>query len=67
MARARNRGLRPPRQRDRPAPPLDMWEHAYYLQYRNVKAEWVDAFWNVVNREDVARRLNSVRNLNLVL
>ena len=32
------------------APPLlvlDMWEHAYYLQYRNVKADWVDAFWKI--------------------
>ena len=46
---------------------LDMWEHAYYLQYRNVKTDWVSAFWRVVNWEDVARRLNSVRTLNLVL
>jgi len=28
---------------------LDMWEHAFYLQYRNEKAKWVDAFWDVVN------------------
>jgi len=28
---------------------LDMWEHAFYLQYRNEKARWVDAFWDVVN------------------
>jgi Fe-Mn family superoxide dismutase len=46
---------------------LDMWEHAYYLQYRNVKGDWVNAFWEVVNWEDVARRLNSVRTLDLVL
>ena len=46
---------------------LDMWEHAYYLQYRNVKASWVDAFWEVVNWEDVARRLGSVRTLDLAL
>ncbi|MGH7286472.1 MAG: superoxide dismutase [Myxococcota bacterium] len=46
---------------------LDMWEHAYYLQYRNVKADWVNAFWGVVNWEDVARRLDSVRTLDLVL
>ncbi|MGA9573976.1 MAG: superoxide dismutase [Lysobacterales bacterium] len=28
---------------------LDMWEHAFYMQYRNEKAKWVDAFWDVVN------------------
>ena len=46
---------------------LDMWEHAYYLQYRNVKTDWVNAFWRVVNWEDVARRLDSVRTLDLAL
>ena len=46
---------------------LDMWEHAYYLQYRNVKKDWVNAFWEVVNWEDVARRLHSVHTLDLVL
>ena len=35
---------------------VDMWEHAYYLQYRNVKADYVKAFWNVVNWADVQRR-----------
>ena len=33
---------------------LDMWEHAYYLQYQNVKGDWVKAFWKIVNWEDVA-------------
>lgn len=35
---------------------LDMWEHAFYLQYKNVKADYVTAFWNVVNWADVAKR-----------
>jgi Fe-Mn family superoxide dismutase len=35
---------------------LDMWEHAYYLQYENVKGDWVKAYWNLVNWPDVAAR-----------
>jgi Fe-Mn family superoxide dismutase len=40
---------------------LDMWEHAFYLQYKNVKADYVSAWWNVVNWGDVAARLASAR------
>jgi Fe-Mn family superoxide dismutase len=36
---------------------LDMWEHAFYLQYKNVKADYVTAWWNVVDWTDVAARL----------
>ncbi|MEV0249851.1 superoxide dismutase [Nocardia sp. NPDC050712] len=35
---------------------LDMWEHAFYLQYKNVKADYVKAFWNVVNWAEVQDR-----------
>ncbi|MGH8906407.1 MAG: superoxide dismutase [Egibacteraceae bacterium] len=35
---------------------LDMWEHAFYLQYRTAKADYVEAFWNVVNWADVQAR-----------
>jgi Fe-Mn family superoxide dismutase len=35
---------------------LAMWEHAFYLQYKNVKADYVTAFWNIVNWSDVAER-----------
>jgi Fe-Mn family superoxide dismutase len=39
---------------------LDMWEHAFYLDYLNVKADYVTAFWNIVNWDDVAARLASL-------
>jgi superoxide dismutase, Fe-Mn family len=37
---------------------IDAWEHAFYLQYKNVKADFVEALWNVVNWDDVATRLD---------
>ena len=40
---------------------LDMWEHAFYLQYKNVKADYVTAWWNVVNWDDVAARLAAAK------
>ncbi len=40
---------------------LDMWEHAFYLQYQNVKADYVQAWWNVVNWADVAARFTAAR------
>ncbi|WP_062316346.1 superoxide dismutase [Demequina maris] len=35
---------------------LDMWEHAFYLQYKNVKADYVNAWWNVVDWGNVQQR-----------
>ena len=40
---------------------LDMWEHAFYLNYVNVKADYVKAFWNIVNWENVGQRFEAAR------
>jgi Fe-Mn family superoxide dismutase len=45
---------------------IDAWEHAFYLQYKNVKADYVDAIWNIVNWRDVAERFQKVRGFTLV-
>lgn len=47
---------------------LDMWEHAFYLDYLNVKADYVKAWWNVVNWENVAARFaNAEKNFNSLI
>jgi len=43
---------------------LDMWEHAFYLDYQNVKADYVKAFWNIVNWRNVAERFDAARKLD---
>ncbi len=46
---------------------LDAWEHAYYLQYKNQKADYFAAIWNVWNWEDVAARFAAVRSLDVAI
>ena len=39
---------------------IDVFEHAYYIDYKNLRAKFIDGFWNIVNWDEVNKRLKEI-------
>jgi Fe-Mn family superoxide dismutase len=44
---------------------IDVWEHSYYLKYKNKRADFVDAIFNIINWDNVAQRLEGALKLTI--
>ncbi|KAK1233805.1 hypothetical protein PQX77_003018, partial [Marasmius sp. AFHP31] len=44
---------------------VDIWEHAFYLQYKNVKADYLNAIWNVINFAEAEKRFTEAASAKL--
>lgn len=42
---------------------IDVWEHAYYLDYKNERGKFIDAFWNIVNWEEIDKYFQKIQHL----
>ncbi|MEZ0370616.1 MAG: superoxide dismutase [Candidatus Sericytochromatia bacterium] len=40
---------------------IDVWEHAYYLKYKNARAEWIKAYWEIINWNKVSERFSQAK------
>jgi Fe-Mn family superoxide dismutase len=45
---------------------MDFWQHDYYLKYHNTRPDYIEAFWNVVNWDEIAKRYeNALKALGI--